>query len=68
MTRLVSAIYSRGPSPRDPDETGRLWRLCRNLWRESGTIAVRPQELPEPLRGQLKAWAEDQYGVRHGQR
>jgi len=44
----------------------RLWRLYRDLWRKTGVIACRPQDLPEHLRGPMKAWADDVYGGRDG--
>ena len=68
LTRLVSAIYSRGPGNPDPDgAAARIWRLCRNMWIEQGTVVVKPAELPDGLREALTAYAEDQYGVRrHG--
>lgn len=65
MTRLVSAIYSRGPQNPDPEGTvSRLWRLCRNMWVTQGTIVVKPAELPDGLRAPMEAWANDQFGER----
>lgn len=68
MTRLVSKIYSLGPQPVDLEGAmGRIWRLCRSMWVQQGTIVVKPAELPEELRQALTAWADDQYGERrHG--
>ena len=63
----ISPIYGMGaPSmSADPERVFyRIWRKCRDLWVEQGTIAVKPEELPEELRGPLVAWAEDQYGER----
>lgn len=65
MTRLVSRIYSLGPRTVDLDGTvGRIWRLCRAMWVEQGTIVVKPAELPDGLRAGIEAWANDQYGER----
>lgn len=69
MTRLVSKIYSLGPRPVDLDgAVSRIWRLCRSMWVEQGTIVVKPSELPEGLRAGMEAWANDQYGVRRNGR
>ena len=65
MTRLVSKIYSLGPSPVDLEgATSRIWRLCRSMWVTQGTIVVKPAELPEGLRKAITDWADDQYGER----
>jgi hypothetical protein len=68
MTRLVSKIYSLGPSPVDHDGAfARMRRLCRSMWVQNGTIVVKPAELPDHLRAQMTEWADDQYGERrHG--
>lgn len=63
----ISPVYRMGqPSTRpDPDAAfARVWRWCRDLWVEQGTIAVRPDELPEELRGALVSWANEAYGHR----
>lgn len=63
----ISSIY-RMAAPSMPDEPdrvfSRIWAKCRDLWVEQGTIAVKPEELPEELRGPLVAWADDNYGER----
>jgi hypothetical protein len=65
MTRLVSKIYSLGPSPQDQDGAfARIWRMCRNAWVQHGTLVVKPAELPENLRQGITEWANDQYGER----
>ena len=64
MTRLVSKIYSMGPQTPDPNAVPRIWRLCRAMWAQQGTIVVKPAELPEALRVPLTDWANDQYGAR----
>lgn len=65
MTRLVSKIYSLGPRPVDLDGAmARIWRLCRAMWVEQGTIVVKPCELPDGLRAEIEAWATEQYGER----
>lgn len=64
--RLISAVYRMGqPSTPPPEVTfGRMWRLCRDLWIQRGIVAVSPDELPEELSEQLRAWAIEQYGER----
>lgn len=63
----ISPIY-RMAAPSTPDEPdrvfSRIWSKCRDLWVEQGTIAVKPDELPDHIRGPLVAWAEDTYGER----
>lgn len=66
MTRLISNVYRMGPRDTSPDAVPRIWRLCRNLWDQQGTIVVKPAELPEHLRGPMTEWANDHYGERHG--
>lgn len=63
----ISPIYRMGaPSVQpDPDRVfARIWRWCRDFWVEQGTIAVKPDELPEELRGPMVAWADETYGER----
>ena len=51
--------------PDEPDRIfSRIWRWCRDLWVEQGTIVAKPDELPEELRGPLVAWADETYGER----
>lgn len=69
MTRLVSKIYSMGPQNVDLDgAVSRIWRLCRAMWVDQGTIVVKPAELPPHLRSAIEAWANDQYGERRNVR
>jgi hypothetical protein len=69
MTRLVSKIYSLGPRPVDLDgAVARIWRLCRSMWVQQGTIVVKPEELPDELRRKMESWANDQYGERRRER
>jgi hypothetical protein len=51
--------------PRQLSAVG-MWKLCRALWQRRGVIACRPSELPEGLREQMQAWADDMYGGRDG--
>ena len=62
----ISPIYREVQSgDPDPEATySRAWRWCRDLWRQCGTIAVRLEQLPEELRGPMRAWANDEYGER----
>ena len=68
MTRLVSKIYGMGEPARDHvGAVARIWRLSRDLWRDHGTVIVKPRDLPPDLGARLREWAEDQYGRgRHG--
>lgn len=61
----ISAVYRLAAPDTPPDDIeqwGRIERLRRAAWRDAGVIAVSPNELPEPLAGQIKSWAEDAYG------
>lgn len=63
----ISRIYALGtpPPPPDPERAfARVWRWCRDLWVECGTIAVKPEELPVELRRALTEWANEAYGHR----
>lgn len=65
----ISPIYrhGQGADDRDPMETwGKIETMKRKAWRDHGTIAVKPSELPDTLRGAMEAWANDQYGARNG--
>lgn len=65
----ISPIYRHGQQAdtRDPLEAwGKLESMRRKAWRDHGTIAVRPAELPHGLRAALEEWANDQYGARNG--
>jgi hypothetical protein len=65
----ISPIYRLGPGSRpDPERVfARIWRWCRDLWIEQGTIVAKPSELPDHLRGPLVEWANQTYGEsRHG--
>lgn len=67
----ISRVYRLGArsEPHCPDAVfARVWRWCRELWVEQGTIAVRPDELPEEIREPLVAWANETYGYRRGKR
>ena len=67
----ISRIYHLGTpaAPADPERVfARVWRRCRDLWLDCGTIAVKPDELPEELRAPMVAWANDTYGERRQQR
>lgn len=68
MTRLVSKIYSMGPQTPDPQSVPRVWRLCRAMWAQQGTIVVKPSELPADLRGPMTEWADANYGARNNGR
>lgn len=60
----ISGIYRCGQKPQadGPAEFARILRLRRRLWREASVIAVMPDELPEPLRSDMRRWAEVNYG------
>ncbi len=63
----ISPIYRMAASnvPSDPERVfHRIWAKCRDLWVEQGTIAVKPDELPDDIRAPLVAWAERNYGER----
>jgi len=63
----ISPIYRMGQpaAPPDPlEQWGRQEKLRRDAWHKLGLVTVRPEEMPEPLRGQVKQWAEDHYGRR----
>lgn len=63
----ISPIYRMAAPtvPNDPEVVfSRIWRWCRELWVQRGTIVARPDELPEHLRGPMVAWAEETYGER----
>lgn len=65
----ISPVYKRGQEPddRDPlDVWGRIETMKRKAWRDHGTIAVKPCELPDGLRRQMEEWATDHYGARNG--
>jgi hypothetical protein len=50
--------------PTDWEVWNRIERLRRRAWLETGVVAILPADLPEPLRSQIQAWAEEQYGPR----
>lgn len=62
----ISPIYRLGPgSSPDPERAfARIWRWCRDLWVENGTIVAKPNELPDDLRKPMVDWANDNYGAR----
>lgn len=62
----ISPIYKHGTS-QDPDPLAtyaRIDRLKRLAWQKQGIVAVTIAELPEDIGALVKAWAEDQYGLR----
>ena len=65
----ISPIWRQVPSAPDGERMfSRIWRWCRDLWVEQGTIVAKPSELPEHLREPLVAWATDTYGERKNAR
>lgn len=65
----ISPIYRHGPGndSRDPLEVwGRLEAMKRKAWRDHGTIAVKPSDLPDGLRRAMEEWANLEYGARNG--
>ncbi len=64
----ISSIYRLGAAAQpDPDRVfSRIWRWCRDLWVQNGTIVARPDELPECLREPMQQWANETYGERRG--
>lgn len=62
----ISPIWRMVPSPGpDPERAfARLFAWCRDLWTDHGTIVAKPNELPDHLREQMVAWANETYGRR----
>jgi hypothetical protein len=60
----ISPIYRLAqPDTPDPDRHfARIWRWCRDLWVQNGTIVAKPAELPENIRASMIQWANDTYG------
>lgn len=63
----ISPIYLEAePNPQEPDweQWSRIERLRRKAWLEAGVISIVPSDLPEHLRAEIIAWAEESYGLR----
>lgn len=60
----ISSIYRLASDPVEQPEISfsRIWKVCRRLWVQTGTIAIRPEQAPEHIRADLVRWAEAEYG------
>lgn len=63
----ISSVYRQAqydaPEP-DWEQWSRIERLRRKAWKERGVVSVIVSELPDPLRDEIKSWAEENYGPR----
>lgn len=63
----ISSIYKRGKQDQqdvDWEAWGRIERLRRNAWLDTGVLAFKIEDLPEDVQGQMQQWAEEIYGAR----
>ena len=63
----ISPVYRMGQPSQDPDPLAtyaRIEHLRRRAWQKCKVVTITPGELPEHLRQQIEAWAEERYGSR----